>query len=101
MKNNHQEYLGNNKVLTYLNLQYLNTDKLLSFLLFHLKIDNFQLNRVINAAETIQNVVGQYDETGEFTTIYLSPKDYHRIHMPMAGRLREMVYVPGKLFSVN
>ncbi|MGO1461381.1 MAG: archaetidylserine decarboxylase [Marinobacter sp.] len=38
---------------------------------------------------------------GEFSTIYLSPKDYHRIHMPMAGTLREMVYVPGKLFSVN
>lgn len=38
---------------------------------------------------------------GEFTTIYLSPKDYHRIHMPLAGRLREMVYIPGKLFSVN
>lgn len=38
---------------------------------------------------------------GEFATIYLSPKDYHRIHMPMAGTLREMTYVPGKLFSVN
>lgn len=38
---------------------------------------------------------------GEFATIYLSPKDYHRIHMPLAGRLREMVYIPGKLFSVN
>ena len=38
---------------------------------------------------------------GEFSTIYLSPKDYHRIHMPMAGTLREMVYIPGKLFSVN
>lgn len=38
---------------------------------------------------------------GEFATIYLSPKDYHRIHMPMAGTLKEMVYVPGKLFSVN
>jgi phosphatidylserine decarboxylase len=38
---------------------------------------------------------------GEFSTIYLSPKDYHRIHMPMAGTLKEMVYVPGKLFSVN
>ncbi|HAC28157.1 MAG TPA: phosphatidylserine decarboxylase, partial [Marinobacter hydrocarbonoclasticus] len=32
---------------------------------------------------------------GEFATIYLSPKDYHRIHMPMAGTLKEMVYVPG------
>lgn len=38
---------------------------------------------------------------GEFATIYLSPKDYHRIHMPVAGTLREMTYVPGKLFSVN
>lgn len=38
---------------------------------------------------------------GEFATIYLAPKDYHRIHMPLAGTLREMVYVPGKLFSVN
>lgn len=38
---------------------------------------------------------------GRFATIYLSPKDYHRIHMPLAGTLREMVYVPGKLFSVN
>ncbi|NNE04808.1 MAG: phosphatidylserine decarboxylase [Xanthomonadales bacterium] len=37
---------------------------------------------------------------GHFATIYLSPRDYHRIHMPMAGRLRKMIYVPGKLFSV-
>ncbi|GBO83278.1 archaetidylserine decarboxylase [Marinobacter salsuginis] len=39
--------------------------------------------------------------SGEFSTIYLSPKDYHRIHMPMAGTLRQMIHVPGKLFSVN
>ena len=38
---------------------------------------------------------------GAFATIYLSPKDYHRVHMPLAGTLREMVYVPGRLFSVN
>ena len=38
---------------------------------------------------------------GDFATVYLSPKDYHRVHMPLAGTLREMVYVPGKLFSVN
>ena len=38
---------------------------------------------------------------GEFSTVYLSPSDYHRIHMPLAGTLREMIYVPGKLFSVN
>jgi phosphatidylserine decarboxylase len=38
---------------------------------------------------------------GQFATIYLSPKDYHRVHMPVDGRLVEMVYVPGDLFSVN
>jgi phosphatidylserine decarboxylase len=38
---------------------------------------------------------------GHFATIYLSPKDYHRIHMPCAGRLVRMIHVPGDLFSVN
>jgi phosphatidylserine decarboxylase len=38
---------------------------------------------------------------GQFATIYLSPKDYHRVHMPVAGRLAATRYVPGKLFSVN
>jgi phosphatidylserine decarboxylase len=38
---------------------------------------------------------------GSFATIYLSPRDYHRIHMPVAGRLTRMVHVPGALFSVN
>ena len=38
---------------------------------------------------------------GDFATVYLSPKDYHRVHMPLAGTLREMIYVPGRLFSVN
>lgn len=40
-------------------------------------------------------------ENGAFVTIYLSPKDYHRLHMPMAGHLREMIHIPGRLFSVN
>ncbi len=40
-------------------------------------------------------------ENGEFATIYLSPKDYHRVHMPMTGKLTKMLHVPGKLFSVN
>jgi phosphatidylserine decarboxylase len=38
---------------------------------------------------------------GRFATIYLAPFDYHRIHMPVAGTLRETLYVPGRLFSVN
>jgi phosphatidylserine decarboxylase len=40
-------------------------------------------------------------EGGSFATIYLSPRDYHRIHMPCNGTLQRMVYVPGDLFSVN
>ena len=38
---------------------------------------------------------------GQFATIYLSPRDYHRVHMPVTGTLRETRYVPGDLFSVN
>jgi phosphatidylserine decarboxylase len=37
---------------------------------------------------------------GSFVTIYLSPRDYHRVHLPLAGKLRETVYIPGRLFSV-
>ena len=40
-------------------------------------------------------------QDGSFATLYLSPKDYHRIHMPCDGRLIRMIYVPGELFSVN
>ena len=40
-------------------------------------------------------------EGGHFACLYLSPKDYHRIHMPVAGTRRQMIYVPGELFSVN
>jgi phosphatidylserine decarboxylase len=45
--------------------------------------------------------LAQQFEGGHFATIYLSPKDYHRLHMPCAGVLKKIVYVPGDLFSVN
>jgi phosphatidylserine decarboxylase len=45
-------------------------------------------------------LAAQFDD-GEFTCLYLSPKDYHRIHMPCAGRLTRMIHVPGDLYSVN
>lgn len=38
---------------------------------------------------------------GQFATVYLSPRDYHRVHMPVRGTLRETIYVPGDLYSVN
>lgn len=43
----------------------------------------------------------QVFEGGAFITLYLSPADYHRVHMPVAGQLREMVHIPGRLFSVS
>ncbi|MBE0473316.1 archaetidylserine decarboxylase [Rhodoferax sp.] len=45
-------------------------------------------------------LAAQFDN-GHFATLYLSPRDYHRIHMPCAARLTRMIYVPGDLFSVN
>jgi phosphatidylserine decarboxylase len=45
-------------------------------------------------------LAARFDD-GFFATLYLSPKDYHRIHMPCAGRLTRMLHVPGALFSVN
>ncbi|MCZ8219600.1 MAG: archaetidylserine decarboxylase [Acidovorax sp.] len=45
--------------------------------------------------------LGARFENGHFATLYLSPRDYHRIHMPCAGTLTRMIHVPGDLFSVN
>lgn len=45
--------------------------------------------------------LAQEFQDGSFATLYLSPKDYHRIHMPCDGVLKRMIYVPGDLFSVN
>lgn len=56
---------------------------------------------------SLQGLLGGAEETakpflgGKFSCIYLAPKDYHRIHMPIDATLREMIYVPGELFSVN
>jgi phosphatidylserine decarboxylase len=47
-----------------------------------------------------QSLAHRFDH-GHFATLYLAPRDYHRIHMPCDGRLTRMIYVPGELFSVN
>ena len=47
-----------------------------------------------------QLLASRFDD-GQFATLYLSPRDYHRIHMPCDGRLLRMIHVPGELFSVN
>jgi len=47
-----------------------------------------------------QNLADEF-RNGTFATVYLSPRDYHRVHMPLSGQLQKLVYVPGRLFSVN
>lgn len=71
------------------------------------KINGDKLIQAKGHDYSLQALLGGLAETaapyqnGEFACIYLAPKDYHRIHMPIAGTLREMIYVPGELFSVN
>ncbi len=63
---------------------------------FQAKGQSFSVDKLIGdpqLAEPFKN--------GEFATVYLSPKDYHRVHMPFAGTLTETLYIPGELFSVN
>ena len=57
----------------------------------------FSLSDLLAGDEELVNTF----KNGEFATIYLSPRDYHRIHMPCDATLRKMIYVPGDLFSVN
>ena len=65
--------------------------------IFQAKGHRFSTTAVVGGDASLS---AQYQD-GSFATIYLSPKDYHRIHMPCDGRLRRMIYVPGDLFSVN
>jgi len=65
--------------------------------IFQAKGHHFDLDTLLGGIRDL----GKPFRNGQFMTIYLAPRDYHRIHMPLAGRLTDMVYVPGKLFSVN
>jgi phosphatidylserine decarboxylase len=71
------------------------------------RIETDQIYQAKGHSYTAKALVGgdaalaaKFDD-GHFACLYLSPKDYHRIHMPCAGTLRQMIYVPGDLFSVN
>ena len=74
------------------------------------QIGNIKSGKIIQAKGVHFNLLSflgndreysQKFKEGVFCTIYLSPKDYHRVHMPIDGKLSHMVYIPGKLFSVN
>ena len=70
-------------------------------------ITNNQLIQAKGMTYTIEDILGGDRESaklfinGSFTTLYLSPRDYHRIHMPIDGALNKMSYIPGALFSVS
>jgi len=70
-------------------------------------ISNGQIIQAKGHHYSVQELLGddaeaaQQFENGQFATIYLSPKDYHRLHMPLTGQLTQMLHIPGRLFSVN
>jgi len=70
-------------------------------------VDDHQIFQAKGHTFTTAELVGgdqalaAHFQHGSFANLYLSPKDYHRLHMPCDGRLTRMIYVPGKLFSVN
>ena len=71
------------------------------------QIGDIQQGKLIQAKKinyTVEKLLAEKNKKftqGKFATLYLSPKDYHRVHMPCDGRLVRMTYVPGQLFSVN
>ncbi len=65
--------------------------------IFQAKGYDFSTRELLGGSEEL----AEQFEDGKFATIYLSPKDYHRVHMPLGGELKQMVYVPGRLFSVS
>ncbi|MGB1237778.1 MAG: archaetidylserine decarboxylase [Pseudomonadales bacterium] len=65
--------------------------------IFQAKGRDFSLSAILGGDPKL---VEQF-QGGRFATIYLSPRDYHRVHMPISGKLIETIYIPGDLYSVN
>lgn len=65
--------------------------------IFQAKGQDYSLHKLLGGDPELAATFAE----GSFATIYLSPRDYHRVHMPVTGTLRSMTYVPGDLFSVN
>lgn len=63
---------------------------------FQAKGQSFSVDKLVGDPQ-----LAQVFKDGQFATVYLSPKDYHRVHMPIAGTLTDTLYIPGELFSVN
>ncbi len=64
--------------------------------IFQAKGQDYSLLELVGGDKELEKIFND----GQFATLYLSPRDYHRIHMPTTGRLKHMLYIPGRLFSV-
>jgi len=64
--------------------------------IFQAKGQDYSLLELVGGDKELEKIFND----GQFATLYLSPRDYHRIHMPTTGRLKHMQYIPGRLFSV-
>ena len=64
--------------------------------IFQAKGQDYSLLELVGGDKELEKIFNN----GQFATLYLSPRDYHRIHMPTTGRLKHMQYIPGRLFSV-
>jgi phosphatidylserine decarboxylase len=64
--------------------------------IFQAKGHDYSLLELVGGDKKLEEIF----KNGQFATLYLSPRDYHRIHMPTTGRLKHMQYIPGRLFSV-
>jgi phosphatidylserine decarboxylase len=64
--------------------------------IFQAKGQDYSLLELVGGDKELEQIFND----GQFATLYLSPRDYHRIHMPTTGRLKHMQYIPGRLFSV-
>lgn len=73
------------------------TGKIAGERIFQAKGRSFTLTELLGG----DSALAQQFHGGDFATIYLSPRDYHRVHMPLAGKLTRMRHIPGRLFSVN
>ncbi|MFT5712581.1 MAG: phosphatidylserine decarboxylase [Glaciecola sp.] len=71
--------------------------KIIGDAIFQAKGHNYSLTTLLGGKPELASAF----KGGDFATIYLSPKDYHRIHMPIDGKLTDMLHIPGELFSVN
>jgi len=71
--------------------------KIMDGKIFQAKGHDYTLDALVGGSQSLSGIF----RNGCFATLYLSPRDYHRIHMPLGGTLLEMCYIPGRLFSVN